>query len=243
MHSNYSLSLKLMASLLSVLVLACSAPTKTEVMFENGAKSLQLTHDAIVLFPTYHDRAGVGDAGFIRCLKTNIEKQFSNRMRIIDTELFQDYMFPWFEPESAPSTIKDLNAMLSQKIVRDRIASLGVRYLINIATSSKSDGFPGIFCGGGFGAAGCLGVLWEDNTYHVYAVIFDIVKGIKSGTLSAKTAGKSFGFAFVIPILFMADTEKGACKELAAEIGHLLNDATDAKSVPERHTPNLLNYN
>lgn len=229
MGFNYSTSLKGAALLLSISLTACPAPVKTEVKVEGAAKSFQPTRDAVVLFPTHHDAAGGEEADFVRCLKEKLEKECSGRVRIIDTTVFQNHLFPWFEPHCAPETIEELNELLCQRLVRERITSLGVRYLVNIACSSESDGFPGIICGAGYGGAGCFGVLWENKKDRVYAIIFDVVEGVQSVTLSATASGKSVGFAFVVPILFLARTEADACKALASELGRLLTGATEAK--------------
>jgi len=214
-----------------MLVSACPAPTKTEVLIEGGVRSLQAGHEAVVLFPTHRERAGAGGAEFIRCLKKDLEEQVAHRVKIMDAARFQDALFPWFDAQHAPSTIEELNTLLARSLVRERIASLGVRYLVNIASTAGSDGFPGMFCGGGYGGGGCLGVSWEDKTHRVQAVIWDIVKGVESGTLSTVTSGRSVGFAFVVPIVFVAYTEKDACKALAAELGRLLIDATEAGTI------------
>ena len=229
MRLNCSSSLKLTAILLSIWVSACPAPTKTEVRVEGVPKPFQPTGDAVVLFPTHHEAAGGEEGDFVRCLKEKLEKEFSGRVRIIDTTVFQNHLFPWFEPHCAPETIEELNELLSQRLVRERITSLGVRYLVNIACSSESDGFPGIICGAGYGGAGCFGVGWENKKDRVYAIIFDVVEGVQSVTLSATASGKSVGFAFVLPILFLARTEADACKALASELGRLLTGATEAK--------------
>jgi len=185
----------------------------------------------VVLFPTYRVRTEAGDAEFIGCLKKNLEKQVSDRVKIMDSAAFQNALFPWFEAQQAPSTIEELNALLARSFVRERIVSLGVRYLVNIASTADSHGFPGIVCGAGYGGGGCLGILWEDSTYRVQAVIWDVVKGVESGTLSTTTSGKSFGFAFVFPIIFLAYTEKDACEALSAELGRLLIDATETGTI------------
>ena len=62
------------------------------------------------------------------------------------------------------------------------------------------------------------------------AVIWDLVEGGKAGELSATSSGDSFGFALVVPILFVAYTEKDACEALAAELGNRLTGQADASS-------------
>jgi hypothetical protein len=171
-----------------------------------------------------------GEANFMRCLKNELEKNVSHQVRIVDTAAFQDALFPWFEPQHAPSNVNELEALLARPEVRQRIASLGVRYLVSVTGSAESDGFPGMLCGWGFGAAGCLGLAWEDKAHRVNAVIWDVVQGTQAGALSTKTSGRSVSFAFVIPIIFVADTERDACKALASELGRLLVDTAGTES-------------
>lgn len=222
-HYNPLSSLKFTWLLLVVLISACPAPTKTEIQVIGSDKFAKSRNNAIVLFPT-HDNVAIGkEENFINCLNKNLRNKIANRVNIIDTRVFQDHTFPWFEPNYAPTTIDEMNALLSQPVVRERIASIGVQYLINIAISSDDDvEIPGIFCGGGYGGAGCLGVYYDNKKTKVYAVIFDIVDGVRTFSLSATTSGKSVGFAFIIPVLFLADTEKGACKALSDKIGQLI---------------------
>jgi hypothetical protein len=217
--------------LAAILISACAAPTNTQVLLEGGVRPLQAGHEAVVLFPIYRERTDAGNADFIGCLKKNLEKQVSARVKIMDSAAFQDALFPWFEAQCAPSSIEELNALLARSLVSERIASLGVRYLVNIASTADSHGFPGMFCGAGYGGGGCLGISWEDKTYRVQAVIWDVVKGVESGTLSTTTSGRSFGFAFGIPIIFVAYTEKDACEALSAELGRLLIETSETGTI------------
>ena len=236
---------RLLACLAAVLASGCAAPTRTEVLVDPAARSVQATRDAVVLFPAFVDpgyaaatsngqpsreQQGAGEADFMRCLKKALEKHVSHRVRLVDAATFQDALFPWFEPTHAPSNVKELEALLARPVVRQRIASLGVRYLVNIAGSAESDGFPGMICGAGYGGGGCLGLAWENKTHRVNAVIWDVVQGTRSGALSTRTSGRSVSFAFVIPIIFVANTERDACKALASELGRLLVDTAGAAS-------------
>ena len=240
-----SRTFRLLACLAAVLASGCAAPTRTEVSFDPAPRSVQPTRDAVVLFPAYvapgygattsngqpnPGQHNAGEADFMRCLKKELEKNVSHRVKLVDAATFQDALFPWFEPTHAPSSVKELEALLARPVVRQRIASLGVRYLVNIAGSAESDGFPGMICGAGYGGGGCLGLSWENKTHRVHAVIWDVVQGTQPGSLSTKTSGRSVAFALVIPIMFVANTEGDACKALASELGRLLVDTAGAAS-------------
>lgn len=215
------------AAFILILVSACAAPTKTDVTIEIRPEALQASKESVVLFPTYRERSEADDIDFIHCVSKELEKGVSHRIHIVDTAAFKDALFPWFEAQYAPSNIQDLNSLISRRLVRERISSLGVRYLVTIARSSTSDGFPGMICGGGYGGAGCFGLYWEDKNHEVDAIIFDIVEGNKAGAFSAKTSGRTTGFAFVVPVVFIANTETEACKALAIELGQLLIGGAD----------------
>lgn len=244
-ESKLSRTFGRLACLAAILVSGCAAPTRTEVSFDPVPQSMQVTRDAVVLFPAYVDpgygaatsnsqptpeQHNAGEADFMRCLKNELEKKVSHRVKLMDAATFQDALFPWFDPTHAPSNVRELEALLARPEVRQRIASLGVRYLVNIAGSAESDGFPGMICGAGYGGGGCLGLAWENKTHRVHAVIWDVVQGTQSGALSTKTSGRSVSFAFVIPIIFVANTEGDACKALASELGRLLVDTAGAAS-------------
>lgn len=207
-----------------MLLAACAAPTKTDVSFEAGKPPLA-SGGGIVLFPGYREQTNANEADFVRCLKKEFSQRMPRQFQLVETAAFQDVLFPWFEGENAPRTVEQLNTLLARPLVRERIASLGVRYLLVIASAGQSDGFPGVICGAGYGGAGCLGVMWEDKTHRAQAVIWDLALGVASGTLSATSTGKSVGFAFGIPVLFIADTQKHACQALAEELVHLLSNA------------------
>ena len=206
-----------------MLLAACAVPTKTEVAFEPGKAPLPARHEGIVLFPTYRVGHAYEDANFIRCLRREVAKQPQARaLRLVDAAAFQDALFPWFEPKVAPKTVEELKALLERGPVRERIQSLGVRYLVNVVSATSTDGFPGMVCGAGYGGGGCLGVFTEDKTHRVNILIWDVVQGTTSGGLSTTTTGKSFGAALGIPILFLAYTEDDACRAMASELVRLL---------------------
>jgi len=47
--------------------------------------------------------------------------------------------------------------------------------------------------------------------------------------LSTNTSGKSYGLAFVVPVVFTAYTESAACKALSDKLAQLITEVTGAK--------------
>jgi len=221
---DYGPILWLIALVLDLLAAACAVPTNSEV--EVTAGSLHITNEAIILFPAARERNLLANTKFARCLRTKIEEKVTPRPKIMDTAAFRDATFPWFEFERAPRTVEEMNTLLSRPLVRQRIASLNVRYLISIAGDTESGiGFPGLLCG-----YGCFGLAWGHDTSRLSAVVWDIVRGDQAGTLLATTSGTSVAPAFIIPFFFIAYTQDDACEALAAEIGQRLYGPSGAKT-------------
>lgn len=224
-HSHRQKFVCALALLAATLVAACSAPTKTVVSFEPGASVLPAAGSRIVLYSGDNEQPNADEAMFLRCLEKEFSKRLPSQFSILDKAVFQDALFPWFEAEIAPRTVEQMSGLLAKPVIKDRIAALGVRYLLVVASAGPSDGFPGIICGAGYGGGGCLGVMWEDKTNRVTAVIWDLVLGVESGSLSATSTGKSIGFALGFPVLFLADTKREACRAVANELASLLSKA------------------
>ncbi len=220
----------LIALVLPLLATACAVPTTTEV--EVVAETLHVTDEAIVLFPTLRAGGLPTNAGFVRCLRTGLEKRVTPKPKFVEPAAFQDAMFPWFEFEHAPQTVRELNALLLRPLVRERIASLGVRYLISIAGSSDADCVPGLWCRGRRLAPPLqpVGLYWKNTTSRLNAVVWDMVSGDQAGELSVTSSGTSVTAAFIIPFYFVAYTEEDACEALAAELGQRLYDPTNPKT-------------
>ena len=207
-----------LALALIVLSGACSVPTQLNVSGQTESLQALKQDEAVVLFPARRNQGYMEQDGFYQCLDAKFGQQASASLKVMDAAAFQDAMFPWFEADRLPQTARDLDALITRPVVRQRIAALKVRYLVTIAAVTESDGFPGILCGGGYGGAGCLGLMTQERTTRMSAVIWDIKLGELVGSVSAKSSGESFGLAFVVPLLFLARTEQDACEALADEL-------------------------
>jgi hypothetical protein len=207
---------------LALIAGSCAVPTQTHVSDQTEAVHSIAAGEAVVLFPAQREPGATRGNPFFQCLDAEFARQISASLRVMDAGYFQDAMFPWFEAEQLPATARELDALITRPHVKDRIAALNVRYLVTIASVTDSDGFPGILCGGGPHGAGCFGVMTEERSTQMSAVIWDIVEGERAGEVSATSSGDSFGLAFVLPLLFLAYTEHDACKALATELSATL---------------------
>lgn len=71
------------------------------------------------------------DMDIAECVSRTVQRT-SPSLRFISTQEFRDALFPWFEPGTAPDTLEELALLLNKPLVGERIASLGVRYVIRV---------------------------------------------------------------------------------------------------------------
>ncbi len=197
--------LRAVGGLAAVLTLGgCPAPTET--VTSGTAEFALAAGERIVVYPSFV------------CLSDALASLSGTPFRVMPTAEFQDSLYPWFEPGNEPASAEALDRLLGKPHVRARIDELHVRYLIGITRRDTSDGFPGFFCGAGYGGAGCLGVGWENKQTALNAVIWDLRESRQTGALSAQTSGTSLAIGVAVPIIFVADTETEACEKMATLI-------------------------
>ena len=144
-------------------------------------------------------------------------------LRLIPAKQFQDELYPWFEPRTAPASAKELGKLFAQPGVRDQIESSNVRYLAWIdgdtITTDKGGSFS---CTVGTFGAGCFGVsFWEQDASYE-AAVWDLQNLTTAGELSADANGTSFLAGLVVPIPMIARPGNAACKALARQLKEFL---------------------
>ena len=145
---------------------------------------------------------------------------------MISNQEFIDTFYPWFEARIAPTEVEDLQNIAHNEKIKDRLESLGIRYLVWIdGSTSRINQNGSVQCAvatGGIPA--CFGFLsWRAESVYE-AVIWDVERNISVGKLSAESKGMSFVPAVVIPIPFIARTQSSACASLADQLKEFIED-------------------
>jgi hypothetical protein len=139
----------------------------------------------------------------------------------VPSSMFRDELFPWFEPDTQPRTAEALSMLLDRALVRERIAHLGVRFVVALSgetKDAKSDGF--LLCG----HTGCMGLAWWNRQTDLAAIIWNLEKAEKSAKVDVSISGTGVMPAFLIPIPFFPRTKAEACKELGRRIVRKMAD-------------------
>ena len=164
-----------------------------------------------------------GSANLADCVRRGMHRANSN-LRFIDPQEFRDDLFPWFEPGTAPRKTDDLTLLLHRSLVREKIAQLGLRYVILIdGATIEGDWEHHIAAGGGYGSFGWAGYGNKGQQTHIDAFICDLEEPASSANLSGAKSDASYYLCCMIPFLYIPSTaESHACKEMAQKLVQFL---------------------
>jgi hypothetical protein len=125
----------------------------------------------------------------------------------------RDALFPWFDPGVAPTTAAEVGALLEQRLVRERLNILGIRYLIlfsggTFSTSQTSDV-------GVLPYAGIWGSWSNRMSFRLAAAIWDVKyqAAVGIGQL-AWSQGQDGVWLGLFPVFRSSSTESQACEQI-----------------------------
>ena len=179
--------------------------------------NLKEGESVVVISNSYHS-ANQTEYDFIQCVNKSLSKK-QDYFNLIQTEYFQNMLYPWLEPRTAPQTPEDLPEFLSRDLVRGTLETHNIKYLINISGETKTNSSSGaLSCAAGPGGGGCFGLAWWDDTSSYSASVWDIAQQSSVGSVSATVSGTSVIPALIIPIPIIARTKSSACDGLVKQL-------------------------
>ena len=179
--------------------------------------NLKEGESVVVISNSYHS-GNQTEYDFIQCVNKSLSKK-QDYFNLIQTEYFQNMLYPWLEPRTAPQTPEDLPEFLSRDLVRGTLETHNVKYLINISGETKTNSSSGaLSCAAGPGGGGCFGLAWWDDTSSYSASVWDIAQESSVGSVSATVSGTSVIPALIIPIPIIARTKSSACNGLVTQL-------------------------
>jgi len=212
---------RLVISLLLLLMLA-SCTTTTIDEFRQGETGIESNESVVILgrrqASDYETRSE-----FVSCVGERMTRG-EDAISIVPEQEFVDAMFPWFEPRTAPLRTRDLERLMTEDVVADRMTEFGVRYIVWLdGFTETTDRSGSISCTIGPGGAGCFGFgSWEDDA-NFDARVWDVGSLTNVGTISTDATGQSYLPALVIPIPLIARVEANACSRLATQLKEFVN--------------------
>ena len=212
--------MKALLPLLVVFLASCTSTTVDE--FRQGPTGIN-SDESVVILGRRHSSDYETRAEFVDCVGERMTTG-NDALAVIPEKQFVDAMFPWFEPRTAPLRTRDLERLMSEPVVADKMAEFGVRYMVWLDGFTETSGRTGtISCTVGPGGAGCFGFgSWEDDSTFD-ARVWDVASLQNVGTISTDATGQSYVPALVIPIPLIARVEANACIRLADQLKQFVN--------------------
>ena len=205
---------------LTCFIASCTSTTVDE--FRQGETGIESDESVVILgrrqasdFETKSD--------FVECVGKGMS-QGENAISVVPEREFVDAMFPWFEPRTAPLRATDLEQLLAEDVVAQKMNEFGSRYMVWVEGFTETTGRTGsISCTVGPGGGGCFGFgTWEDDA-NFDARVWDVNSLRNVGTINADATGQSYLPALVVPIPLIARVETNACNRLAAQLKDFVN--------------------
>jgi hypothetical protein len=183
--------------------------------------------EAVVLLAKPHVEGTAAEDEFMDCVGDKMARQ--SGIRVQGNDEFQDQMFPWFEPSTAPQRPEGVAQLLARPAVRRRIEENGVRYIVWVdGLTRETDSGGSISCAIGPGGGGCLGFGWWEKASDYDAVVWDLKEAKSAGSVSTSVTGTSALVGVIVPLPFIARVQGTACDRLAGQLGDFLHGAAPA---------------
>jgi hypothetical protein len=202
------------------LIGACGITARIEPYKQSDAVIAEGEHVVVLARKQHSNHEAEED--FVQCVSDGLAKG-DDGLDVHASKEFEDKLYPWFEPSTAPLSTEDLSALLARPGVLDQVKSTGVRYLLWLdGSTDRTASGGGITCAAGVGGAGCMGLAWWEDDSRYDVTVWDIQDLESEGTIHADYKGRSVMPAIVIPIPLITRPQVHACRGLSDQIRQFL---------------------
>jgi hypothetical protein len=199
------------------LVSACVTSTVDEMIYNEPIEGIG--DSSVVILGRRHGNDYETEPDFVRCVGEHIAS-YDNSITVIGELEFINTLYPWFEPRTAPLHPEDIDRLLAQKPVAEKLEALKVEYMIWLDGSTvRSGGAGSMACslGGCFG----FGTWAHDANYE--ATIWDFTDQTAVGHVNTSASGQSYMPAVIIPIPIIAPVQGTACDGIGDQLLEFLS--------------------
>ena len=220
---------------LAVLLQGCMTAKVDET--RQVAASVQAGESIVVLKKPQLEGVGTEEA-FLDCVQeklggellhpeegqsTKASRKNGTPFKIYGEQQFTDALYPWFEPSTAPANAAGLKSLLERPGVAERLAQIGVRYVVWLDGSTrKTDSGGSISCVVGPGGGGCIGFGWWEKESDYVASVWDMETASEIGSVSTDVSGTSVLIGAVAPIPIITPVRSTACDRLSDQLRSFL---------------------
>ncbi len=166
----------------------------------------------------------------VDCIQNAVQSRSPGR-RFVTYDKFRKLAFPDLPAKSTPRQPRYMAMVLERPKVRERIAGLGLRYIIFVGGVTETHAGGGMVCGGAAGGVGCLGLITWDKESRLGASVMDLAGEGELETSQASAMGTAWlAIVFVFPLGLPAATESDVCAQQGRKIATLLTDRDAGKA-------------
>jgi len=216
----------LLILLIGIVLSGCTSVTVDQLRLE--ATELDPTKDTIVVLGRHHSSEYETEPSLVSCVGRKLKSNIRG-LNVIDETEFQNALYPWFEPRTAPLNLEKFTQILDQPYVEDALKERNVKYMIWIEGGTEQINSVGsLSCSIFPGGAGCFGFgKWEDQSNYE-ASIWDFQDTSEVGRISTDAQGTSYVPAIIIPIPILARVQANACDGMGDQIADFLQPSEEA---------------
>lgn len=210
------------AFLLAALAAIAGCTSTTVDEFRQGETGIA-SDEAVVILGRRQASDYETRSEFVQCVGDRMARG-EGAINVVPEQEFVDAMFPWFEPRTAPLRTRDLEQLMSENVVAEKMSEFGIRYIVWLdGFTETTDRGGSISCTIGPGGGGCFGFgTWEDDA-NFDARVWDVGSLTNVGTINTDATGQSYLPALVVPIPLIARVEANACSRLATQLKDFVN--------------------
>ena len=214
--------LALLLPAVAAVLTGCVNASVDEMVFNEPTEGIG--DASIVILGRRHSSDYDTEPEFIECVGDHIAAK-DKGIRVVGELEFVNSLYPWFEPRTAPMHPRDIDRLLQQEPVADKMLELNTEYMIWIDGSTERTNSSGsLACGIGPGGAGCFGFgTWGDEANYE-AVIWDFTDKTEVGRISTTASGQSYMPAVIVPIPIIAPVQSTACDGIANQLLEFLSE-------------------
>jgi hypothetical protein len=169
---------------------------------------------SVVILGRRHGSDYETEPDFVSCVGRYVASR-DKSVTVIGELEFLNALYPWFEPRTAPMHPQDIERLLAQQPVQEKLAALKVEYMVWLDGSTvRSGGSGSMACsvGGCFG----FGTWTHDSNYE--ATIWDFTDRTEVGQVNTRATGQSYMPAVIIPIPIIAPVQGTACDGIGEQL-------------------------
>jgi hypothetical protein len=172
----------------------------------------------VLVLGRHHSPEYETEPALVKCIAKHLSKR---GIGVVDPAEFKDYMFPWFEPRTAPLNPTRFDTILKEPMVHEYMATKDIEYIVWIeGDTKKTAGGGSISCSIGTGGAGCYGFgHWEDTSEYE-ATIWNFDTNKEAGKIALDAQGQSYIVGVGVPVPLLARVQAKACKGFGNQIAN-----------------------